>query len=368
MTTRRRRSDRSGRGALRSPGRPPVARREDRRRFWAAIAAGRSSEDAAADAGVSPAVGARWFRRAGGMPPSHLAPSSKPTVGALPCRSRSGRRSRSCGRRGTGCGRSPAGCGERRPRSPASCAATPPRAAAAWTYRATTAQWHADRSARRPKPAKLAVNAALRRYVQERLAGLVVAPDGAALRGPGRAVEGPPARAAAEPALGHGVEPGADRPSPAARLPRRRDDAHQPRGHLPGAVRARPRGAAPRADRLPAHRAGAARAAGAQPRAGQVLRRPRDPDQRAPGGSGRSGGAGPLGGRPHPRLGQFGDRHPGGAHDAVHDAAPPAAAWRATGADRARRTGPRSPGTAPRRCATPSRARSPPCPSSCDGR
>ena len=34
----------------------------------------------------------------------------------------------------------------------------------------------------------------------------------------------------------------------------------------------------------------------------------------------------------------------------------------------ARRTGPRSPGMAPRRCATPSRARSPPCPSSCDGR
>jgi IS30 family transposase len=51
-------------------------------------------------------------------------------------------------------------------------------------YRATTAQWHADRSARRPKPAKLAVNAALRRYVQDRLAGLVVAPNGAAVRGP----------------------------------------------------------------------------------------------------------------------------------------------------------------------------------------
>jgi IS30 family transposase len=33
-------------------------------------------------------------------------------------------------------------------------------------YRATTAQWHADRRARRPKPAKLAVNAELRRYVQ----------------------------------------------------------------------------------------------------------------------------------------------------------------------------------------------------------
>src|SRR3954452_14381063 len=36
MGTRRRRSDRSGRGVSRSPGRPGVARREDRRRFWTA--------------------------------------------------------------------------------------------------------------------------------------------------------------------------------------------------------------------------------------------------------------------------------------------------------------------------------------------
>src|SRR4029079_18744406 len=35
-------------------------------------------------------------------------------------------------------------------------------------YRATTAQWHADRSARRPKPAKLAINPILRDYVQDR--------------------------------------------------------------------------------------------------------------------------------------------------------------------------------------------------------
>ncbi len=74
----RRRSDRALRGKLGSPGRPGVARREDRRRFWTATAAGRSSEDAAVCAGVSPAVGARWFREAGGMPPSTLRPSSKP--------------------------------------------------------------------------------------------------------------------------------------------------------------------------------------------------------------------------------------------------------------------------------------------------
>ena len=51
-------------------------------------------------------------------------------------------------------------------------------------YRATTAQWHVERAARRPKAAKLATNAALRAYVQERLAGHVAAPGGAAVPGP----------------------------------------------------------------------------------------------------------------------------------------------------------------------------------------
>jgi len=51
-------------------------------------------------------------------------------------------------------------------------------------YRATPAQWHADRAARRPKPARLAVNATLRAYVQDRLAGQVITPDGAVVYGP----------------------------------------------------------------------------------------------------------------------------------------------------------------------------------------
>ena len=51
-------------------------------------------------------------------------------------------------------------------------------------YRATTAQWHAERSGRRPKRTKLAINPALRIYVEERLAGLVVASSGASVRGP----------------------------------------------------------------------------------------------------------------------------------------------------------------------------------------
>jgi IS30 family transposase len=51
-------------------------------------------------------------------------------------------------------------------------------------YRALTAQWHADRRARRPKLAKLAVNEALRQYVQDRLAGSVTKLDGTLLAGP----------------------------------------------------------------------------------------------------------------------------------------------------------------------------------------
>ena len=51
-------------------------------------------------------------------------------------------------------------------------------------YRAVPAQWHAERSARRPKPARLVVNAALRAYVQDRLAGMVIAADGTVMTGP----------------------------------------------------------------------------------------------------------------------------------------------------------------------------------------
>src|SRR4051794_31235497 len=183
MGTRRRRSDRSGRGVSRSPGRPGVARREDRRRFWAAIAAGRSSEDAALRAGVSPAVGARWFREAGGMPPSTLARSSKPPSGRyLSFAEREevalwraqGHGVREVARR---LGRAASTVSRELRRNAAT-------RGGGLEYRATTAQWHAERAARRPKPAKLATNSALRAYVRDRLAGAVAAPGGAAAAGP----------------------------------------------------------------------------------------------------------------------------------------------------------------------------------------
>jgi IS30 family transposase len=183
MGVRRRRSDRAGRGVLRSPGRPGVARREDRQRFWAAIAAGRASEDAAVAAGVSPAVGTRWFREAGGMPPATLARSSEPPSGRylsfaereeIALYRAQGGGVREIARR---LGRAASTISRELRRNAAT-------RGGGLAYRATTAQWHAERAARRPKPAKLAINAALRKYVQDRLAGVVVAPSGAAVSGP----------------------------------------------------------------------------------------------------------------------------------------------------------------------------------------
>jgi hypothetical protein len=52
----------AGRPPLRSPGRPPVNRREERQRFWRLIAGGLSGEEAAAGCGVSMPLGPRWFR------------------------------------------------------------------------------------------------------------------------------------------------------------------------------------------------------------------------------------------------------------------------------------------------------------------
>ena len=72
-TPKRRRAHRAGRPPMRSPGRPTAGRREHRRRFWAAIACGLSSEDAALAAGVSQPVGTRWFRENRGMPSISLA-------------------------------------------------------------------------------------------------------------------------------------------------------------------------------------------------------------------------------------------------------------------------------------------------------
>jgi len=61
-------------GQITSPGWPSVARREDRVRLWAAIAARPKTRNAGVAAGVSEPVAYRWFLRAGGVNPQ-LAPT-----------------------------------------------------------------------------------------------------------------------------------------------------------------------------------------------------------------------------------------------------------------------------------------------------
>ena len=175
----RRQAIRAMRGKLRSPGRPSTARREDRVRFWEAIARGLSSEDAAAEAGVASAVGTRWFREAGGMPPLTLAPVSgrylsfaeREEIAILHAQQLG---VREIARR---VGRAPSTI-SRELRRNASTRANE------LAYRATTAQWHAERRACRPKIAKLAGNDRLWDYVQDRLAGTIARPDGELVPGP----------------------------------------------------------------------------------------------------------------------------------------------------------------------------------------
>ena len=187
-------------------------------------------------------------------------------------------------------------------------------------YRATTAQWHAERAARRPKQAKLARNAALRTYVEERLAGVVVAPSGAPVPGP--VVSWKSRR--------HG--PRKDRRwanawSPeqiARRLPVDfPDDATMRISHeaIYQALFIQGRGALRRELTACLRTGRVLRMPRARTRARQDLHLSRDYDQPTSGGGSRSRRAGPLGRRPYPGSWEFGDRHFGGAHDALHSAA-----------------------------------------------
>jgi IS30 family transposase len=164
---------------MRSPGRPPVGRREQRQRFWVAIARGLPSEDAGVAAGVSPAVGSRWFREGGGMPTLSRAPLSGRYLSFAEREEIAILRAQEVGVRETArqLGRSPSTISRELRRNAATRGGR-------LEYRATTAQWHADRRAERPKVAKLAANQRLRGYVQQRLAGEIKRPNGIALSGP----------------------------------------------------------------------------------------------------------------------------------------------------------------------------------------
>jgi IS30 family transposase len=161
------------RGQIPSPGAPTVAWREDRVRFWDAIARGERTEDAAAQVGVSSPVGFRWFRHAGGVKPflppmvsgRYLSFPEREDIALLKAQGLGVRE-----------------IARRVKRHPSTISRELRRNASTRTwrldYKPSIAQWHAERRARRPKVAKLADNERLRDYVQDRLAGVVCASDG----------------------------------------------------------------------------------------------------------------------------------------------------------------------------------------------
>jgi IS30 family transposase len=168
-------------GKSHRPGAPTIAWREDRVRFWVAIARGLKTEDADVEAGVSSPVAHGWFHHAGGVKPAlpptvtgrYLSFSEREDIAIWHAQEIG---VREIGRR---LNRDPSTI-SRELRRNASSRAYPP------TYKASTAQWHAERRARRPKTAKLCGNKKLHEYVQERLSGQVMTPDGQAVgpRGP----------------------------------------------------------------------------------------------------------------------------------------------------------------------------------------
>ncbi len=191
-------------------------------------------------------------------------------------------------------------------------------------YRATTAQWHADRRAGRPKVSKLAANDALREYVQDRLAGAIAGPDGAAVPGPDVAWIG----------RRHGRR--ADRRWAASWSPEQ--IANRLRADFPDDESMRVSHEAIYQSLYVQGRGALRRELTACLRTGRALRVPRartrgrgkkfiTPEimiSERPAEAADRAVPGTLGGRPHRGLEQLRDRHPGGARHPVHHAAAPA--------------------------------------------
>jgi transposase, IS30 family len=135
-----------------------------------------SSEVAAVTTGISAPVGTKWFRDNGGMPPSCLVPLTGRYLSFAEREDIAIWHSQRCGVREIArrCGRSPSTISRELRRNAAT-------RSGGLEYRATAAQWHADRKAKRPKAAKLATHEALRQYVQERLAGVIAGLAGPAV-------------------------------------------------------------------------------------------------------------------------------------------------------------------------------------------
>lgn len=143
---------------------PPETRRELQREFWRVVAVGLDTTAASAAVGVSQSVGQRWFVKAGGVPPMTLV---QPSTRYLSFAEREDIAIlfaqdvgvREIARR---VGRAPSTISRELRRNAATRGGR-------WDYRASTAQWHADRRVARPKPSKLATDDRLRNYVQDKL-------------------------------------------------------------------------------------------------------------------------------------------------------------------------------------------------------
>ncbi|WP_424348549.1 IS30 family transposase [Kocuria sp. CH-021] len=168
----------TGRSPMISPG-APSTRRSIEREFWRQVAVGLSSEDAAGVVGVSPAVGARWFRQGGGMSTIELTePAGRylsfPEREEIAILREQGTGVREIARR---LDRDPATISRELRRNAATRGSK-------LHYRASVAQWKAELVARRPKAAKLVENRQLHDYVQQRLDGDLRRPDGGTVTGP----------------------------------------------------------------------------------------------------------------------------------------------------------------------------------------
>lgn len=172
-------TERTGREAMYSPGRPGVNQREAKQAFWARIAAGSASEEAALLSGASQPLGPRWFREAGGIVPISLMGLSGRYLSFADREELALLKAQGFGVREIA---------ERMGRAPSTVSRELRRNAATrggvLRYRATVAQWKAERAAVRPKVSKLADNVRLRAYVQERLAGVVTDARGRSIPGP----------------------------------------------------------------------------------------------------------------------------------------------------------------------------------------
>jgi len=163
---------------MRSPGRPAPSRAVQRQ-FWALIATGISTAEAAVRVGVSVPVGSRWFRHAGGMRPLTL---DEPTGRYLTFEEREEIAilyAKEMGVReiARALGRDPSTISRELRRNAATRGRT-------LEYRAGVAQWKAQEAAKRPKVAKLVSNPRLRQYVEDRLAGVIRDEDGRVVTGP----------------------------------------------------------------------------------------------------------------------------------------------------------------------------------------